>query len=63
MKRAIKLIVILGLLAGSIYLFNNQRRKLGTAESQTKKWKPKTYSLEELEQKREHIIKNIQDGI
>ena len=61
MKTVIKLILILGLLLGVLYLFNDQRRKIGAAKDDTRDKKSRGHSIEELQQKRNRIIRNIND--
>lgn len=63
MNRVIRYIFLLILFAGSIYLFTDQKRKLGMPEYKSRTVKPKGYSLEELQKKRDNMIKDIQDGI
>jgi len=63
MNRVIRFIFLLILFAGAIYLFADQKRKLGMPEYRSKTVKPKGYSLEDLQKKRDSMIKDIQDGI
>lgn len=63
MNRVIRFIFLLILFAGAIYLFADQKRKLGVSDYKAKSVKPKGYSLEDLQKKRDHMIKDIQDGI
>ena len=61
MKAVIKIILILGLLLGVLYLFNDQRKKLGATKDKILYNKTKGYSIEELQQRRNRIIRNINE--
>ena len=63
MRTFIRLILLIGLLAGSLYLFNRERVKLRSTEEGVDYKKARTYSLDELQNRRNRIIRNIQDGI
>ena len=61
MKSVVKIIVIIGLLIGALYLYNDQRKKI---EATKKEFDPKRahgYSLEELRHRRNRIIRNIEE--
>jgi hypothetical protein len=61
MRKVARYILLITLFAASLYLFNDQRKKLSAEGPKHKHIKPRSYSIDELENKRDHIIKRIQD--
>ena len=63
MRSIIKFIIVVGLLVGAVFLFTNQRKKLGSINPKLEYKKAKGYSIEELQHRREKLIRNIQDEL
>ena len=61
MRSVVKFIVILGLLVGALYLFNDQRKKIEATKREFDPKRVRGYSLEELRQRRNRIIHNIDE--
>ena len=61
MRNVLKYIVLLGALAGAIYLISDQRKKLAATRNDPNINKPRTYSIDELQHRRNRIIENMNE--
>ena len=61
MRSVLKYIILLGALAGAIFIINDQRKKLAAIQSDPNIKKPRAYSIEELQHRRNRIIENMNE--
>ncbi len=61
MRNVLKYIVLIAALAGAIYLINDQRKKLAATRNDPDINKPRAYSVDELQFRRDRIIDNINE--
>lgn len=61
MRNVLKYIVLIAALGGALYLINDQRKKLAATRNDPDINKPRAYSVDELQFRRDRIIDNINE--